>query len=84
MEIRIEAQIRSAGEEEEARDRATATRRRRAETERAEWCETAWIVRERTEAQSSWRKRKQPQWRRWNADPYWSGPNAYNQKGEMQ
>ena len=35
VEICIEAQIRAAGEEEEARARATAIRRRRAETERA-------------------------------------------------
>ena len=84
MEIRIEAQIRAVGEEEEARARATATRRRRVETERAERFETACIERERTEAQSSWRGRKQPRRRRWNADPYWNGPNAYNQKGEMQ
>ena len=51
MEIRIEAQIRAAGEEEEARARATATRRRRAETERAERYEIAWIERESTEAE---------------------------------
>ena len=51
MEIRIEAQIRAAGEEEEARDRSTATRWRKAETERAERYETAWIERERTEAE---------------------------------
>ena len=48
MEIRIEAQIRAAGEEEEARARSTTTRWRRAETERAERYETAWIERERT------------------------------------
>ena len=35
VEICIEAQIRAAGEEEEARARATAIRRRRAEIERA-------------------------------------------------
>ena len=51
VEIRIEAQIRAVGEEEEARDRATATRWRRADTERAERYEAAWIVRERTEAE---------------------------------
>ena len=50
MEISIEAQIRAAGEEEEARDRATLTRRRRADTEQAERYETAWIDRERAEA----------------------------------
>ena len=50
VEIIIEAHIRAAGEEEEARDRAAATRRRRAETKRAERYETAWIERERTEA----------------------------------
>ena len=50
VEIRIEAQIRAAGEDEEARARATATRRRRAETEQAERYETAWIERERTKA----------------------------------
>ena len=43
LEIRIEAQIRMAGEEEEARARATATRRRRAETQRSEQYETAWL-----------------------------------------
>ena len=51
VEIRIKAQIRAAGEEEEARDRATVTRWRRAETERSERYETAWIERERTEAE---------------------------------
>ena len=51
VEIRIEARIIAAGEEEEARARATATRWRRAETERAERYETAWIERERTEAE---------------------------------
>ena len=51
VEICIEAQTRVAGDEEEARDRATATRRRRAETERAKRYETAWIKRERTEAE---------------------------------
>ena len=50
-EIRIEALIRVAGEEEEARARATATRRRRAETERVERYKSAWIERERTEAE---------------------------------
>ena len=43
MEIRTEAQIRAAGEEEEARARATAMRWRRAETVRAERYEMAWI-----------------------------------------
>ena len=43
VEIRIEAQIRAAGEEEEARARATAMRWRRAETVRAERYEMAWI-----------------------------------------
>ena len=51
MEIRIESQIRAAGEEEEARSRAMATRRRRVEAERAERYKTAWIERERTEAE---------------------------------
>ena len=51
VEIHIDAQNRAAGEEEEARDRATVTRWRRAETERAERYETAWIVRARTEAE---------------------------------
>ena len=51
VEIRIEAQIRAAGEEGEARARSTATRWRRAETERAERYETAWIERERMEAE---------------------------------
>ena len=51
VEIFIEAQIREAGEEEEARDKATATRRMRVETKRAERYETAWIGRERTEAE---------------------------------
>ena len=51
VEIRIEAQIRAAREEEEARARATATRWRRGETERAERYKTAWIDRERTEAE---------------------------------
>ena len=51
VEIRFEAQIRVAGEEEEARARAKATRRRRVETERVERYETAWIERERTEAE---------------------------------
>ena len=51
MEICIEAQLRAAGEEEEVRARATATRWRRADTERAERYEMAWIVRERTEAE---------------------------------
>ena len=51
VEICIEAQIRAAGEEEEATARATATRWRRVETERAERYETAWIERERTEAE---------------------------------
>ena len=50
VEICIEAQISAAREEEEARDRAMATRMRRAETKRAERNETAWIERERTEA----------------------------------
>ena len=49
-EIRIESHIIVSGEEEEARAGATATRRRRAETERAGRYETAWINRERTEA----------------------------------
>ena len=49
-EICIEAQIRSAREEEEARDRATQTRMRREETEQAERYETAWVERKRTEA----------------------------------
>ena len=67
VEIRIEAQIRVAGEEEEARARDIATRRRRAETEQAERYETAWIERERTEVDCSsrmrlrwWRRRKLP------------------------
>ena len=51
VEIRIEAHIRVDGEEEEARDRATATRWKRAETKRAERYETVWIERERTEAE---------------------------------
>ena len=50
VEICIESQIRAAGEDEEARARSTATRRRRADTKRAERCEKAWIERERTEA----------------------------------
>ena len=49
VEICIEAQIRVAGEEEEARARTTVMRRR-AETKRAERYETVWIERERTEA----------------------------------
>ena len=57
MEIRIEAQIRAVGGEEEARARATARRRRRVETKRVERFETVCIERERTEAQSSWRGR---------------------------
>ena len=58
VEIRIEAQIRAAMEEEEARDRATAvTRRRRVESERAELYETVWIERKRTEAECSSRMR---------------------------
>ena len=51
VEICIKAQIRAAGEEEEARARAMVTRRRRAETEQAERYDTAWIERERTEAE---------------------------------
>ena len=51
VEICIEAQIRVAGEEEEARARATETMRRRAETKRVERYETACIKRERTEAE---------------------------------
>ena len=51
VEIRIEAQIRAAGEEDEARDRSTVTRRRRTETKRAEQYKTAWIERERTEVE---------------------------------
>ena len=51
VEICIEAHIRAAGEEEEARDRATATRRRRTETKQVERYEKAWIKRERTEAE---------------------------------
>ena len=43
VEIRIEAQIRAVREEEEGRARSTATMRRRAETERSEWYETAWF-----------------------------------------
>ena len=50
VKICIEAQIRAAGEEEELRDRATATRMRRAETKQAERYETAWIERDRMEA----------------------------------
>ena len=58
VEIRIEAQIRVAGGEEKARDRATTRRRRRrAETKRTERYETAWIKRERTEAECSSRMR---------------------------
>ena len=51
VEICIEAQIRAAGGEEEARDRSMAARWRRAETERAERYNTAWIERERAEAE---------------------------------
>ena len=51
VEICIEAQIRAAGEEEEARARSKATRWRRSDTKRAERYETAWIGRERTEAE---------------------------------
>ena len=57
VEICIKAQIRVAGEEEETRARATATRRRRADTKRAERYKTAWIERERTEAECSSRMR---------------------------
>ena len=51
VEICIEAQIRESGEEEEVRAKATVTRRMRVETKRAERYETAWIERERTEAE---------------------------------
>ena len=51
VEICIKAQIRAAGEEEEARARAMVTRRRRAKTERSEQYKTVWIERERTEAE---------------------------------
>ena len=50
VDICIEAQIGAAGEEEEARARAAATRRKRSETERAEWYETARNKKERAEA----------------------------------
>ena len=51
MEIHIESQIRAAGEEEEVRTRAMATKRRREETKREGRYETAWLERESTEAE---------------------------------